>query len=294
MYKCEICDREFKSKRSLISHKNHHNPTYHEKSKSGYKALTTETAKASRKKKSLDKSFQNWQTHDYHCIVCDTKLEYPSTKTCSDECHSKYRSLANTRIVTEETKQKIRQSQLKRNKDAGKTYVCKHCNTEFASNRKTSWCSPKCAADYKSALYISSEYRDKISRSVKLAFLEGRHKGNEYRNRKNNSYLENSFIEYLKVYYPTLIYVFNKTVKISDNDGNFKNCYYIDFYFPKQNIGIELDGSQHLATVEYDTRRDREIFEQHGIVITRITYHEYFSKEKKEIIDMILEQELKF
>lgn len=33
MIKCNICERKFKSKRSLASHKNHHNPEYHKKIK---------------------------------------------------------------------------------------------------------------------------------------------------------------------------------------------------------------------------------------------------------------------
>src|SRR5574343_551239 len=35
MFKCNICNKEYNSKRSLASHKNHHDPEYHHRAKLG-------------------------------------------------------------------------------------------------------------------------------------------------------------------------------------------------------------------------------------------------------------------
>ena len=209
MFNCNLCDREFKSKKSLTCHRNHHNPEYHIKTLKGSAALKTKKAEQTRKQNRENKKFLKWSSKNYHCITCNTKLIYPQVKTCSEECYKIYRSKANSRIMTDERRNSIKLGMERYNKTLPKKqYFCKICNNVLL--KKATYCSDKCKSISKK---IESE---KMSKALKLAFIEGRHKGNEYRNRKNKSFLERSFIDYLNEYYPTLNYAFNKTIKIVD------------------------------------------------------------------------------
>jgi predicted nucleic acid-binding Zn ribbon protein len=107
MFTCEICKRSFASKKSLASHKNHHNPNYKEKSKKGYEALLSAKSKENRKTTFEEKKYKKWSEKEHFCLGCTQKLEYPNTTTCSNKCQKIYRSKANTRTVSETTKSKI-------------------------------------------------------------------------------------------------------------------------------------------------------------------------------------------
>lgn len=64
--------------------------------------------------------------------------------------------------------------------------------------------------------------------------------------------------------------------------------YYGDFYFPELNLLIELDGSQHEQTKEYDLQRDALILEYYNIQTIRISHKEYIFKLKLDLIESIL------
>lgn len=159
-----------------------------------------------------------------------------------------------------------------------KFIVCKVCGLQRIRNGKR--CpTPSC----------DKAYRDNLSKKMKLAYKEGRHLGSYYRNRSNPPFLEKSFIDYLSSDHPSVPYEHNYTVRILNDDGSFKTNYFIDFYFPGTNQGIELDGKQHEDQKEYDAKRDEEIFYQEGIRILRVSYDEFFGKEKyREIQEIIL------
>lgn len=291
MFTCNICNRSFEKKRSLTSHKNHHNYEYKQKALKGSKALRTKKAEETRKKQYEDKKRKKWKQSN--CITCGTELIYPQTKTCSDICYKQYRSNANRRIMTDKRKNNISngmQNFLKKNGYSGVSLKCIICDTDFIGTKHQKCCDLKCEAIYKEQKHNTK--RKKLSISLKTSFQEGRHKGNLYRNRKNKSYLERSFEEYLKSNFKNLKYTFNEVVKVFDTQGKYIKCFYIDFYLPKQNIGIELDGNQHKNTIEYDISRDQQIKDLRGIEIIRITYEEYFNKSKKDLIDSILRKEL--
>lgn len=80
MYICNICNRNFKTKRSLSSHKNHHNPEYSKRSKKGSEALLSEKAKESRKLTFERKKLEKWLRQKHVCIICNTNLSFPQTK----------------------------------------------------------------------------------------------------------------------------------------------------------------------------------------------------------------------
>ena len=64
--------------------------------------------------------------------------------------------------------------------------------------------------------------------------------------------------------------------------------YFIDFYFPQLKLGIELDGTQHKNTFEYDTERDSYIEREYEIQILRVTHSEYKKKTKLKLIEDLL------
>ena len=120
----------------------------------------------------------------------------------------------------------------------------------------------------------------KIQERIENGFNPNKNRGHK------KSYLENSFEEWLLLNnYKN--YEYNKQIKIYKDKKYFKS-YYIDFYFPIINIGIELDGSQHKNNIEYDINRDKEIFEQYNIKIIRISHKEYLNKTKLNYIENIL------
>ena len=87
---CDICRREFKSKRSLTSHINHHDESYHIKSING--ALSSH----SKCKVSIDERYQKridvYNNSPNKCIACLVALEYRSrtNKFCSHKCAAIY------------------------------------------------------------------------------------------------------------------------------------------------------------------------------------------------------------
>ena len=103
----------------------------------------------------------------------------------------------------------------------------------------------------------------------------------ENRCRSRPSYLEKSFLHYLETHNVT-DFIHNKTFRCD------KKIYYGDFYFPKRNLLIELDGSQHKETTEYDLERDRLILEYHGVKTLRVSHKEYVERSKQSIVDSLL------
>lgn len=288
MFKCEYCEKSFNSKRSLASHRNHHNQKYKERALEGSKALQSEKAINNRNKQYEKQKYDNWKQKTLNnCIICNKGLSYPEIKICSSQkCYKIYRSEANRRVHSEETKDKIREGLKSQYRTEKK---CLNCENVFESTKQIEKYCQECYAEIRSKpRVVSEETKKKISDGLKKAFKEGRHHGNQYRNRQNPSYLEQSFLDYLKEYYPDVKYEFNKPVKFSDEDGNYTHCYYPDFYFPKTNEIIELDGKQHELTREYDAMRDQALIQKLNCKIYRIDYDDYFSCKKKDMIDFIL------
>lgn len=65
-------------------------------------------------------------------------------------------------------------------------------------------------------------------------------------NRENPQISELRFMPFIKDYK----YIFQKIIFVDDY-----MFYIVDFYLPKYNIAIEIDGRQHKDSVEYDTLR---------------------------------------
>lgn len=285
MFKCDICSRSFSSKRSLTSHKNHHNPDYHSKSKAG--ALSSQY-KASEASKSIANSQaiankELYNTNPKCCKTCSQPLPYSkrSNTFCNASCSATFHSKG--RIKSESSKDKLRKTPGITIKDTPsartkKPYTllqtCVHCNNVFKHDTKKKTCSKDCYSSY-------------MSSTIKKSFEDGNHKGNKYRCRSEPSYMERSFKEWIDTNFPHVVYEEEKAFSIY-LDGKYETTYFVDFYFPSLNVGIELDGSHHLQQVEYDLERDKRILEHHGISLMRISHKEYLDKSRIDDVTALL------
>ena len=104
------------------------------------------------------------------------------------------------------------------------------------------------------------------------------------RGRGKKSYLEISFESWLNQHFPDMGYIPEYPIKRLD----VVKTYFGDFYFPELNLIIELDGTQHDNTKDYDQDRDAYITETYGIRVFRITHKEYVSKTKLDIVVQLL------
>lgn len=119
-----------------------------------------------------------------------------------------------------------------------------------------------------------------LSASVK-ARIDNGWNPNENRNRSTPSFLEHSFECWLTSN-QFKNYIKNKTFRCGSK------LYFGDFFFPDLNILIELDGTQHKQSVDYDMTRDALILQYHNVYTVRISYHEYMKKTKIDLIKFIL------
>jgi len=108
---------------------------------------------------------------------------------------------------------------------------------------------------------------------------------NSNRGRQKRSYLEKSFESWLKENFPEINFITEHPFKRLDSI----KTYFADFYFPKLSLIIELDGTQHNNTKEYDQHRDNYISHTYQVHILRVTHKEYKNKSKLELIKKLLE-----
>lgn len=191
-----------------------------------------------------------------HCKECGDPI-YTNLKTfCSTSCSATFNNKARP-------ERGVQSGPAKGSKPS--TYVpytkvdqCSVCHKYFkqtASNKKT--CSTLC----KNGL---------LSQGMKQRITNG-FNPNQHRGRNKRSYLEQSFSGWLAVQFPLLDVKCEAPFRRMD----MTKTYFADFYFPTLRLVIELDGSQHNDTVEYDTERDSYIQQVYGVRVVRISHREY-------------------
>lgn len=141
---------------------------------------------------------------------------------------------------------------------------------------KISWCILCNKIHPGSGQTCSTPCRNKLaSIRMKEAIANG-HDPKKNRGRGKKSYLEISFEKWLNKHFPDIEYRPEYPVKRQD----MVKTYFGDFYFPDKNLIIELDGTQHNNTIEYDQERDTYITETYGIQVFRISHKEYTNQTK--------------
>lgn len=67
-----------------------------------------------------------------------------------------------------------------------------------------------------------------------------------------------------------------------DEEYNVPNTkFYIDFYLPEFNLGVEVDGPSHILSRKRDEERDQKIFRESAIPIVRYDYNFMMNKLEK-------------
>lgn len=274
-YKC-ICGKEFKSQKSLSAHmascKEHYLQrdgnldNYNQRlSKLSEKGKTQGANYNKIRKELLIKNKQiklnTWVSEEHRCEHCGKIMTefYGSGRFCSKGC-------ANSRVQTEDTKEKI-SKKLTKNIC---TETCKNCGKLLSFKNKTGYCK-----DCYIKLPKSEESKKKQSITMKS---KGYPRWNIHRNEP--SYAEKFFMEVLNN--NSILYDFDHHVK------NHKNHFYIlDFYIEKNNIKIdlEIDGKQHKDPdrILHDHERDKYL-KSKGYLIYRIEWNEINSDSGKQLM----------
>lgn len=196
---------------------------------------------------------RKWALIEKQCPVCNkifkTQKDHPKEKTvCSHSCSNSYFSnIRHTKQANAKTSKSITNylinsgKYVRKNVDSlpkkiKKRYsaYCKMCDMEFfPKKKKYKYCSIKCSR----AVFSSKEYKEKL-RQIQLKLIaEGKHKGWISRDKCNRSYAE-KYVEDLLTK--------NGLCKDKDYKTEYKqDKWFIDFAFLKEQIAIEIDGSQH-------------------------------------------------
>ena len=208
------------------------------------------------------------------CKQCDASLPYEQrhNKFCSTSCSASFYNKDRKGVAIGETvKQKISASVQKFNNENpypqySKISFCCVCNSVI-QNKIVKTCSPKC----KSVL-LSNNMIDRIKQNRR----------SNYR-RDKRSYLEESFEIWLLDNNISLKYETEYTIK----NHITQKWYFVDFYFPKINLIVELDGKQHEKPKhkEADKLRDEYITANLNLNVFRISYDEYQAGSK---VDQLL------
>jgi len=198
------------------------------------------------------------------CLQCNGPIYNNENKFCNQSCAAKYN---NVRKDYTTFKSGPNPGQYKK-PPYTKISWCTICNKPHTRQGKT--CSDDC-------------YKQQLSYSIKLAIQNG-HNPNDNRGRGKRSYMEISFDKWLKDNYPLLQYNIEHPFKRLD----MIKTYFVDFYFPSLSLIIELDGSQHKNTIEYDTERDNYIMTIYDVNIIRVSHKEYQNQSKIELIRSLL------
>ncbi len=257
MYKCKHC--EFFS--TTVSETANHTRWKHYKEDTSNKFLRYVCCINCRNELTIQNFSSHLESHSQantikgSCLQCGCEL-YKSTKFCSKSCSAKY-----TNIRKDYTKFKPGP----RSGLTPKYTKVKQCSICMKFHPRTGLtCSDTC---YSKSVSIKTNQR-----------IEDGWNPQENRCRSKPSYLEKSFESWL-VSMNYTNYIKNKTFRCG------KKIYFGDFYFPSKRILIELDGKQHLESIEYDELRDKLIKEHFNVETIRISYQEYISKSK---IDTVL------
>ena len=192
----------------------------------------------------------------YLCEKCNTLVtsKYGSGRFCSRAC-------ANSRVHSDETKQKIRKTLTKHTEIT----FCRLCGKQLGYRNSSGLCA-KCFQQQPKSL----ESRTKQSVTMKN---KGYPRWNI--NRCEPSYAEKFFMQVLQN--NNIDYYFEYAVRNSK-----KHFYYLDFFIEKENfkIDLEIDGKQHEYRQEHDMQRD-EFLASKGYIVYRISWNEINSESGK-------------
>lgn len=230
--------------------------------------------KINRSGKSLNE--RKWET-----IVCkNCEKEFKSLKTyeskfCSKSCSAKLGNLG--REVKKSQRDKISKTLISRNSPFKKERPnCKICGKK-CKNLINIYCSREC-------LKNDNEYRKSHSQRMKQRFLDF------------PELHPNRLCAGIKESYPETFLTNYLIENNLEEDVHYKKQYkvenyYVDFFFPKSNIVIEVDGERwHNPSCPREIKRENKIKENYNLY--RFKVKPLLNKEYTEIINNIIEESL--
>ena len=207
----------------------------------------------------------------YKCEYCgkDVYEKFGSGRFCSRSCANRFNS-KNQSLEAKRKKTEAGRKNLIHDGPVGaacKDYWTSERRQEHSKTMSAVMSNPmvrKKISDSSTGRSLSTETRQKISKKVKLAHLEGRNKG--WTTRKNQESYAEKF--WRKVLEDNRI-EFQQEVKI-DKPGF--GCYFLDFLLDK-NIDLEIDGHQHYeeSCKLKDIKRDNYLTSK-GYTVYRIKF----------------------
>ena len=118
---------------------------------------------------------------------------------------------------------------------------CEFCGNLFSTDKhERLFCKQSCSTKY---LWTTEKYRNNLTSQVREKVKNGQHQG--WKSRNVLSYPEKFFKEVLEKNGYLGRFQTNHSVKKRDIGIDCDANYFLDFYFPEFNLGLEIDGKQH-------------------------------------------------
>ena len=218
-----------------------------------------QSAKTQRRNNAIKKqnALNSWISEQHKCEKCGKIMteKFGSGRFCSRAC-------ANSRILSEESKQKI-SNKLK--STAIEPKFCKVCGKLLNPRNKSGFCS---------SCYLHQPHSEESKRKQSETMKRKSYPRWNIK-RSEPSYAEKFFMSVLQN--NNINYTFEHAVP-----NQKKHFYYLDFYIEKNDkkIDLEIDGKQHKDRAEHDTTRDSYLTEK-GYIVYRITWNNINSESGK-------------
>ena len=251
--------------------------------KQNYTANEARKAREINLAKKKQKDEQDWIAAQHTCERCGKVMteKFGSGRFCSQHC-------ASSRIFTEETKQKIRETldstlKVKEGKSIRTTKHCRVCGKSVKSYNKTGFCSD--------CLNNTEEGRQALSESGRKGYqtmLEnGTHKG--WQSRNITSYAEQFWVNVLDNH--SIIY--EREATVWHGSAN----YFLDFKLERNGklIDLEIDGKQHTYEDRAESDKIRDAFlESNGYIVYRVPWNEISSEHGKVLMQQKINDFIEF
>lgn len=274
MFKCDICNKEFETHQKL----------------GGHIAFVHKRNQKLINKKIEKKKINVKKT----CPKCNTIFEVKrsinkdgSESIRKDERKFCSRSCANSKNFTEkQNKAKGRKGYLNGAYIDGRSkneLFCADCGKKIKYNNKSGYCKKCYHKNIKPK--ITQEMRKKCSKNQLRLVKEGKHQG--WKKRNKTSFPEDFFIKVLENnnFEINRDFIVNYPVSQKSLGLNNKKHYFLDFYFPKFKLDLEIDGRQHndLDRKTSDKKRD-ELLKKNNYIVYRIKWKDINRPSGKKYI----------
>lgn len=268
MYSCQYCNQNFKNKNVLANHVRWEHKRESASSEKFLIRCSCIVCKSLLTTQRINAHYHSKHVVKSKCKHCNSDIFKINNNFCSKSCAAKYNNKRKDFNFIDSGP----------SKGTPKPNYCEHtkikqcviCLRYHPGKGKT--CSKQCKSEL-------------TSQSLKKTIRETAFDPSKNRGRGKQSYLERSFEEWLLREYPLLRYITEKPYRNTHEN----KTYFADFYFPELQIIIELDGTQHKHTKDYDAARDKYISENYQVKIIRITHSEYTKQSRISEIRAILE-----